>query len=176
MNDRIAAAGAEVIAISVDSDERNAAMFSRWPTPNVQYVSDPGGETYLRPLELFDPDERGGIALPALLVLDAEGNEVFGYRGADFADRRNDDDVIEALEGLGLDAIEPVAGGPAVDGVDEDQKGAFTPKIFAPYFIGNKFAAIAIGSRADREDAKKLAKEHQLMAEGNLEAWRQLKG
>ena len=39
-SDRLHAAGAEVIAISVDDDERQAAMFARWPTPNVLYVSD----------------------------------------------------------------------------------------------------------------------------------------
>lgn len=174
MNDRIAAAGAEVIAISVDSEERNAAMFARWPTPHVQYVSDPGGETYLKAMDLFDPEERGGIALPALLVIDADGNEVFGYRGADFADRRNDDDVIEALEALDLDAVEPVAGGPVVDGVEERQKGAFTPKLFGPYFTGNKFAAIAIRGRAEGDEAKMLAKEHQHMAQSMLDAWAEL--
>ncbi len=174
MNDRIAAAGAEVIAVSVDSEERNAAMFERWPTPHVQYVSDPGGEQYLKPLELFNPEDRGGIALPALLVLGADGNEVFGYRGNDFADRRNDDDVIAALEGLGLTAVDPVAGGPVVEGVEERQKGAFTPKLFGPYFTGNKFGAIAIRSRAEGDEAKTLAKEHQQMSESMLEAWAQL--
>lgn len=174
MNNRIAAAGAEVVAISVDSEERNAAMFERWPTPHVRYVSDPGGETYLKPLGLFDPEERDGIALPSLLVLDADGNEVFGYRGHDFADRRDDDDVIEALEGLGLDAVEPVAGGPVVDGVEEHQKGAFTPKLFGPYFTGNKFGAIAIRSRAEGDEAKTLAKEHQHMSQSMLDAWGQL--
>ncbi len=174
MNDRIAAAGAEVIAVSVDSEERNAAMFERWPTPHVRYVSDPGGEHYLKPLELFNPEDRGGIALPALLVLGADGNEVFGYRGNDFADRRNDDDVIAALEGLGLSAVDPVAGGPVVEGVEERQKGAFTPKLFGPYFTGNKFGAIAIRSRAEGDEAKTLAKEHQQMSESMLDAWAQL--
>lgn len=174
MNDRIAAAGAEVIAVSVDSEERSAAMFERWPTPHVQYVSDPGGETYLKPMEMFDPDERGGIALPGLFVIDTDGNEVFGYRGNDFADRRNDDDVIEALEALNLDAIDPVPGGPVIDGVEENQKGAFTPKLFGPYFMGNKFGAIAIRGRAEGDEAKTLAKEHQYMAQSMLDAWAEL--
>jgi hypothetical protein len=174
MNDRISAAGAEVIALSVDSHERNGAMFERWPTPHVQYVSDPGGETYLQAMDLFNPNERGGIALPALLVIDADGNEVHGYRGADFADRRNDEDAIVALETLGLDAIEAPAGGPVIDGVDVKQKGAFTPKLFGPYFSGNKFGALAIHSRAEGDEAKTLAKEHQVMAQSMLDAWAQL--
>ena len=176
MNDRIAAAGAEVIAVSVDSEERNAAMLERWPTPNVQYLSDPGGDTFLKALELYNPDERGGIALPALLVIDPDGNEVFGYRGNDFADRRNDEDVIDALETLGLDAVEAVAGGPIIDDVEVDQKGAFTPKLFGPYFTGNKFGALAIALRAEGSEAKRLATEHQEMSQSMLEAWAQLAG
>lgn len=171
MKDRIARAGAEVIAISVDSEERNAAMFARWPTPNVQYVSDPGGDSYLRPMSTFDPDERGGIALPGLFVIDADGNEVFAARGDDFADRRHDDGGIEALEALGLASIDPVAGGPVIDGVEIHQKGAFTPQVFAPYFKGNKFAAIAIRSRAEGDEATALAEEHQHMAQTMLDAW-----
>ena len=173
-SERISAAGAEVIALSVDSQERHAAMFARWPTPHVQYVSDPGGETYLQAMQLFDPDERGGIALPALLVIDAAGNEVYGYRGADFADRRNDEDAILALESLGLAAIDAPAGGPIVDDVDVNQRGAFTPKLFGPYFSGNKFGAIAIRSRATGDEAKTLAKEHQHMAQSMLDAWAEL--
>ena len=146
-SDRIHAAGAEVIAVSVDDDERQAAMFARWPTPNVQYVSDPGGETYLQALELFDPDDRGGIALPAMLVLDPDGNEVFGYRGRDFADRTHDEDVYAALEELGLDPIDPPDGGPVAD-VDVGQRGAFQPAAMIPYFKGNRFGAVAIGMRA----------------------------
>lgn len=174
-SDRIHAAGAEVIALVVDSPERTAAMFQRWPTPHVLYVSDPGGEQYLRPMEMFDPNERGGIALPGLFVIDADGVERFAYRGHDFADRRHDDDVLDALEALGLDPIEPVAGGPVDPDVDVDQKGAFTPKLFGPYFTGNKYAAIAIKMRAEGDEAKTLAREHERMADSMLNAWRELR-
>lgn len=174
MSDRIHQAGGEVIAISVDPEERQAAMFQRWPTPNVLYVSDPGGETYLKGIEMFDPDERDGLALPGLFVIDPDGNEAFGYRGRDFADRTHDEDVFEALEGLGLDAIEPPAGGPVGDGVEVDQKGAFTPKLYGPYFTGNRFGAIAIGGRAEGDEARGLAREHRKMAEGMLDAWKEV--
>lgn len=167
---RIHAAGAEVMAISVDSEERSAAMFERWPTPNVRYVSDPDGEI-LKGLDMFDPEERGGIALPGLFVIDPDGNEVWAYRGRDFADRTHDDDLLEPLEALGLDAIEPPPGGPVIEDVDVHQKGAFTPKLFGPYFNGNKFAAIAIGGRAAGDEAKSLAREHRQMSQSMLDAW-----
>jgi len=169
--DRIHQAGAEVIAISVDSAERNAAMLERWPTPHVLYVSDPGGEKYLRSLDMFDPAERGGIALPGMFVIDPDGNEVFGYRGRDFADRTHDEDLFDVLDALLLDPIDPPAGGPVIAGVDVDQQGAFTPKLFAPYFAGNRFGAIAIGGRAEGDEAKHLAREHRKMAESMLAAW-----
>jgi hypothetical protein len=173
-SDGLHAAGAEVIAISVDDEERQAAMFARWPTPNVLYVSDPGGESYLQALGLFDPEERDGIALPALLVLDPDGNEAFGYRGRDFADRTHDDDVLEALDGLGLEPIEPPAGGPIAD-VDVNRPGAFQPRMLTPYFRGNRFAAVAIGRRAEGDEAKSLAREHRLMCDGIVEAWNVVK-
>lgn len=159
----------------VDDDGRTAAMFERWPTPHVSYVSDPGGETLLQPLDLFDPAERDGIALPGLLVIDTDGTEVFRYAGRDFADRTHDEDVFAALEGLGLPAIEPPAGGPVVDGVDEDQRGAFQPSMFRAYFAGNRFGAAAIGGRAEGDEAKSLAREHRIMCDAMLDAWSQIK-
>jgi hypothetical protein len=178
LSERISNAGAEVIAISVDGDERTAAMTARWPTPHVLYVSDPGGERYLQPMDMFDPNERGGIALPGLFVIDPDGNEVFGYRGNDFADRRNDEDLFAELEPLGFAPITPPAGGPTAlpngDAPEEQQKGAFTPKLFGPFFSGNKFGAIALGMRAEGDEAKTLAGEHRDMAQSMLDAWASL--
>ena len=173
--DRIHAAGAEIIAISVDPTERQAAMLRRWPAEHVRFVADPGGDDHLRRMGMFDPDERGGIALPGLFVISPEGEEVFGYRGRDFADRTHDEDLLGALEGLGLDPIDPPEGGPVMDDVDVDQEGAFSPKLFTPYFLGNRFGAIAIGGRAEGDEARSLAREHRQMAEGMLEAWKQVR-
>ena len=78
------------------------------------------------------------------------------------------------LEALGLDAIEPVTGGPVIDGVELHQQGAFLPKLFVPYFSGNKFGAIAIRRRAEGDEAKTLAREHQHMAQSMLDAWHEV--
>lgn len=172
--DRIHGAGAEVIAISVDDEIRQAGMFQRWPTPNVLYVSDPGGERYLAPLGLYDPEERGGIALPAMLVLDPDGAEAYRYQGRDFADRTTDDDVYAALDELGLDRIETPPGGPEAE-VPEDLRGYFRPSDLGAYFRGNKFGAIAIGGRLADPDARAAAREHRLMADATLDAWKLLR-
>ncbi|NND73494.1 MAG: hypothetical protein HKN44_00660 [Ilumatobacter sp.] len=171
---RVHRAGGEVIAVSVDDAERQAAMFARWPTPHIWYQSDPAGDTYLRPLDLFDPVERDGIAVPASLVLDPDGNEVYRDRGRDFADRTRQDETLRALEALGLGAIDPPAGGPVAD-VATDQRGAFQPRMMSPYFRGNRSAALAIGGRADGDEAKALAREHRHMCDDTLAAWDALK-
>lgn len=173
--DRIHGAGAEVIAISSDDDVRQAGMYARWPTPNVLYVADPGGERYLRALDLFDPDERDGIARPAMLVLAPDGSEAYRYRGRDFADRTTDAEVLAAVEGLGLDPIEPPAGGPVAD-VPPDLGRFFRPDHLVPYFKGNRFGAAAIGGRLDDREARAVAREHRVMSEATLAAWEQLSG
>ncbi len=170
-SDRIHEAGAEVVAISVDDEVRQAGMFERWPTPHVRYVSDPGGETYLQPLGLYDPEERDGIALPGMLVIAPDGSEAYRYQGRDFADRTTDDDVFAALDGLGLDAIDPPAGGP-IGEVPEDLRGFFRPSDLGAYFRGNRYGAVAIGGRTDNKELRALAREHRVMADATLEAWR----
>ncbi len=169
-SDRIHASGAEVIAVSVDDETRQAGMFDRWPTPNVQYIADPKGERFLQPLGLFDPEDRGGIALPGMLVVGPDGSEVYRYQGRDFADRTTDDDVYAALDALGLDAIEPPVGGPVAD-VTENLRGFFRPNDFGAYFRGNRFGAIAIQGRLSDPEAKAIAREHRVMVDATLEAW-----
>ena len=159
-----------MIAISIDDETRQAGMFDRWPTPHVQYVADPGGERFLGPLGLIDPNDKRGIALPAMLVIAPDGSEVYRYQGRDFADRTTDDDVYAALDSLGLPAIEAPEGGPVAD-VPEDLRRFFAAKTFGPYFMGNKFGALAIESRLGDTEAGATAKEHRQMAEATLEAW-----
>ena len=174
-SERIHGGGAEVIAISSDDDVRQAGMFARWPTPHVRYVADPGGERYLRPLGLFDPEERGGIGLPAMIVIDPAGSVTYRYVGRDFADRTTDDEVLAAVADLGLDPIDPPPGGPVGD-VPADLDRYFRPDHLVPYFKGNRFGSIAIGGRLDDKAARAVARQHRHMCEATLEAWERLGG
>ena len=171
--DRIHGAGGEVIAVSIDDDVRQAGMYQRWPTPNARYVSDPDRSLLIEPLGLTDPNDDRGIALPAMLVIAPDGEEVYRYVGRDFADRTTDEQVYTALEGLGLDAIDPPAGGP--DGiVPDDLRRFFRPSDFVAYFKGNRFAAAAIGGRTDDKEFRAIAREHRIMADATLAAWESL--
>lgn len=172
-SDRIHGAGGEVIAVSIDDDVRQAGMFRRWPTPNVLYVSDPDRSKLIEPLGLTDPEDERGIALPAMLVVDPNGTEMYRYVGRDFADRTTDNEVYEALESLQLDAVDPPAGGPVGD-VPDDLRRYFRPEDLSPYFKGNRFGAVAIGGRTEDRELRGIAREHRLMADATLAAWESL--
>ncbi len=168
--DRIHQGGAELAAVSVDDDIRQAGMAERWGFTHTTFVSDPDGERYLQPLQLFDPEERGGIALPGMVIVDPDGREVYRYQGRDFADRTNDDDIWATLDRLALAPVEPSPWSSEVE-VPDDLRGSFPPADFGAYFRGNMFGAIAIGRRVPDAESRALAKEHREMSKSNLEAW-----
>jgi len=168
--DRIHQGGAELAAVSVDDDVRQAGMASRWGFTHTTFVSDPGGERYLQPLQLFDAEERGGLALPGMVIVDPDGNEVYRYQGRDFADRTNDDDIGATLDALALPPVDPPPWHPDT-AVPDDLRGYFRPADFGAYFRGNMFGAIAIGGRLDDTASRLIASEHREMSKSNLEAW-----
>ncbi len=167
--DRIHGAGAEIIAISVDDDVRQAGMAQRWGLPSTRFVSDPGGERFLRPLGLFDPEERNGIGLTALVLIDTDGVERYRYAGRDFADRTGDDDVLASLDNLGLPPIEAPRRTYDVE-VPDDLRGYFRTENIVPYFRGNMYGALAIGWRLDDTASRAIAKEHRTMSMSILDA------
>ena len=150
-------------------------MAERWLSPHTRFVSDPGGETYLQAADLFDPEERGGIALPGMLIISPDGDEIYRYQGRDFADRTNDDDLWDALAGLDLAAVDPDPWSSDVE-VPDDLRGFFRPADIGPYFRGNMYAAIAIGGRVEDDASRAMAREHRIMAKTTLEAWDVLRG
>jgi hypothetical protein len=167
---RVHAAGAELAAVSVDDEVRQAGMSKRWGFTHTRFVSDPGGASYLQAIGLFDPDERGGIALPGMVVVNPDGVEVYRYQGRDFADRTNDDDLWAAIEALGLPAVDPPPWVPGVE-VPGDMRGFFRPADFNAYFRGNVSGAAAIGRRVADDASRELVQEHRLMSQSMLEAW-----
>jgi hypothetical protein len=173
--DRIHGAGAEVISVSVDDEVRQAGMTRRWGLPSTRFVADPGGTRILEPLGLYDPDERDGIALTALVVIDPEGTERHRYVGRDFADRTADDDVLDVLDGLGLPPIDAPRWAPEVE-IPDDLRGYFRTDNLWPYLRGNMFGAVAISRRVEDPAAVAVAKQHQAMSKSlgeAVEQWKQ---
>ena len=164
--------GAEVVLASVDPPSAQLAMNVRWHLP-FRWVSDPGGERFAKPLDAWNPDEHGGIFRPLVLLLAPDGRVVVEHRSQDFADRRNDDDVLQALRELGLPG-RPVPTGWEPDGVEpQPTDAAFKPELFTPYFLGVKFSSMALRGRMQTEpDADEAARTADMGA-SFVEAWKQ---
>ncbi len=144
-------------------------MAKRWGLRSTGFVSDPGGERFLQPLGLYDPNERDGLALPALVVIDSSGTERYRHVSLDFADRTGDEDVLVALESLGLPAIEAPEWTYDVT-IPDSLRGYYQPRNLQPYMFGNKYAAMTMGWRLEGEEAKVIAEQHQAMADSIIAA------
>ena len=132
-----------VAGISVDPPPVNAAMVDKLRLP-FPLLADPGGERAIRPWDLWN--ERGEVALPATLLF-APGDELALHEvSRDFADRTDEDALVEAAEGLGLAAIEP---GPPAPGDPQPSDRAFPADGLKPYFSGARFSAIAMAHRVE---------------------------
>jgi len=168
---RIHRLGAEVIAVVVDPEGRNAALAKRWHLP-FRIASDPGGERFLKPLDLWNADERDGLAVPALLVISPQGEETFRVRSRDFADRVNDEDAIGSLEKHGYPPLDPPPPAWQSQVEPEIDRGAYKPEFFGPYFRGNRFGAVALSLRVKDPAALEEIKAHSEMSSSFLAAWK----
>lgn len=65
--ENIRAAGADVVALSVDSPERSEALRAQLGLP-FPILCDPA-RTVVRAWDLYNPKEMGGIAIPAVFVI-----------------------------------------------------------------------------------------------------------
>lgn len=163
--------GTDVAAVSVDSPGRNAALAARWRLP-FPVLSDPGGVEVLQPLDLWNPNERGGIGWPAVVLFGRDDHEVRRFKARDFADRpAANDDLFEAVRALDLPALHRVA--PWVPDVEPvEDPAALRVDAFGPYFRGIRFGTRGLAGRLvdDRDRAEAAAMSE--MAAAFLDAWR----
>jgi hypothetical protein len=108
------------------------------------YLSDPDRSQAIGPFGVADEKDQRNISRPALVMLTAEGKEVFRFESRDFADRMPEEDVLVAVQSFGFPAttqeapeIGPAEAGPRTLSVRELQV----------YFRGARFAAQAMGLR-----------------------------
>ena len=153
--------GATIAAVVIDTPGQNAAMVEKLALP-FPILSDPDGTGACKPYEVWD--EKGKMALPALLVIAPDGRETYRYTGVDFMDRPDDGDVLSALDELRSQPIDapnqtaphlPPAPGPR----------ALPLADLAVYMRGVRFAMQAMATRARDPWDKQEAERSSRMAE-----------
>ncbi len=160
--------GATIAAIVIDTPEQNAAMVEKLALP-FPILSDPDGERAIKPLGVWDAEEK--MATPAIIVLAPDGREVYRYAGVDFMDRPNDDEILDALSSLDLPATEAPTG---MIAYLDPRPGSRATKLdsLAVYMRGVRFASMALAGRArdpfDKAEAERTCRmaERYIAAQG----------
>lgn len=157
-----------MVLASTDPPEVQLAMNRTWHLP-YRWVSDPDGSRLAKPLDAWDED--ASIFRPVVVVVAPDGTEVFRELSRDFTDRPDDEPILAAVEGLGLDPVALPAAWDPPDIGPRPSKRAFKPASFIPYFRAIKFNTGALSERmVDERDREQLLTE-QHMAESFLAAF-----
>jgi hypothetical protein len=135
--------GARVFALDVDSPEQHAAMVAKLHLP-FPMLSDPDRSAVIEPWGLANPSDRRDLAYPAIVVVTPEGDVAFRWESHEYAFRIPEDEVVAAVELLGL---EPTVQGPPEPGPEQPGPNAMPLRALFPYLRGARFAAIAFGNR-----------------------------
>ena len=95
--ERFEEAGLRVAAIAVDPIENNAAMVEKLLLP-FPILSDPEGRV-MKEYGVWS-DGEGGLARPAIFLVQPDRTVVFSYVGEDYADRPSDDELFGAVASM----------------------------------------------------------------------------
>ena len=162
--------------ISVDPPDRNASMVDKLELP-FPLLGDARGELS-KLCDLWNENE--GVAIPAIIVVDHSGEIRYAYSGNDFADRPGDEEIFEALDGLG-DNGEPEKRNPEIFlSADEAQRDSVRPdrppitlEQLVPYYRGVYFTTVALKKRLEANEDEEAAREvdsYQKLTNGYSEA------
>ena len=137
-----------VVAIDVDSPGQHAAMVEKLNLP-FPMLSDPDRSRAIGPYGLRNEADPRGVAIPATVVIDPNGDEIERLVSRDFADRPSEDAALDALRLLGLSPVEQP---PPTPGFPEPGPSAMPFGDLRAYFRGAKFASQAMGLRTGATD------------------------
>jgi hypothetical protein len=146
-------AGAAVAAIDIDSPPQHAAMAEKLNL-NYPFLSDPDRSGAIAPFDLANEVDPRNLAIPATVVIDAAGEEVWRLVSRDFADRPVEDDALEVVKAMDLGPVDQPAPG---RGVPEPGPSAMPFGHMKPYFRGAKFAARAMSMRVPAAKDESIA-------------------
>lgn len=161
-------AGARVFALSADDVPQNNAVAAKLALP-FPILADPGRDDAITPLGFADENDPRQISSPSTLIVDPDGQKVFSVVGQDYADRPDEDALLEQVRKLGLQATSQ---DPPDIGDAEAGPKAMPYEGLYYYFSGAKFTALAL-RRRHRELGKEFtddAKRYFQMVERYQEA------
>ena len=137
----------------MDPPGHNEDMVEKLDLP-FPLLSDAKGELS----KLYDLwNDREGVAVPAIVVLDRSGTVQYLYKGSDFADRPGDDLIFEVLDAIPKREDTDTDRSPAVIlSADEAEastvrpdRPAMTLDQLLPYYRGVYFTNVALKKRLD---------------------------
>jgi hypothetical protein len=154
-HDGFLGAGTRIVAIDIDSPGQHAAMVEKLDLP-FPYLSDPDRTGAIEPYGLADPLDERNLAIPALVLVDREREEVWRWVARDFADRIPEAEALDQVRSLGLDRV---AAAPMENGEPEPGPKAMPVRAMGSYFRGARFASVAFYRRMrEIPEAKDAAK------------------
>jgi hypothetical protein len=160
--------GGRVYAISADTPPMNTAVVEKLALP-FPFLSDPDRTRVISPLGFADEKDPRGISRPGAVIVSTDGEVIYEKVGRDYADRPEEDVLLEQLGSLGLPATTQER---PVIGESEPGDKAMPYEGLPHYFRGAKFAARALRIR-HRDSSKELdtdAREYVKMVERYLDA------
>lgn len=146
--------GARVFAMSADTAGQNSAVMEKLAL-TFPVLSDPDRSRAITPLGFADEKDPRQIARPSVLIVDPDGEEVFRFVGRDFADRPDEDRLLEAVAALDLP---PTTQEPPVVGEAKPGKKAYPLEGLSPYFTGAGLAVYALRQR-HRDISKEFSED-----------------
>ena len=162
-HDEFLARGGRVFGLSVDSPGQNAAVMDKLSLP-FPILSDPDRDQAVTPLGFADEGDPRQISRPGVVIISPGGEVVTRFVGKDYADRPDEDLVLEELGSLGLD---PITQDRAEHGPVEPGEKAIPYQGLSYYFSGAKFATLALRRRYRdiSDEFKDGTKEYVAMVE-----------
>ena len=125
-------------------------------------------------------NDREGVAVPTIIVVDRSGGIRYLYAGSDFADRPGDGEIFSALDELGDadgsydgETIVRISGEEANEQSVRPERPAITLEQLIPYYRGVYFTTVALKKRFSeqgKEDVAEKVDAYQALTSGYSES------
>lgn len=135
--------GARIYGLSADSARQNAAVIDKLALP-FPILSDEDREAAITPLGFADENDPRRISKPGVAIIAPDGQIVHRSEGRDYADRPDEDDLLESLAELGF---EPTTQDRPETAQPQPGEKAMALEGLPHYLRGAKFASLALRSR-----------------------------